>query len=64
MDVKGRSILLVEDIVDTGNTLKYLLRPFRKAHRPAIDVKICSLLDKPGSGNSGLLQIILASNAQ
>ena len=45
MDVKGRSILLVEDIVDTGNTLKYLLNRFESLG--AADVKVCSLLDKP-----------------
>jgi hypoxanthine phosphoribosyltransferase len=45
MDVKGRSILLVEDIVDTGNTLKYLLGKFESLG--AKDVRVCSLLDKP-----------------
>ena len=45
MEVKGRHILLVEDIVDTGNTLKYLLERFEKLG--AEEVKVCSLLDKP-----------------
>lgn len=46
MDVEGRYILLVEDIVDTGNTLKYLLNRFEGLG--AKEVKVCSLLDKPG----------------
>ena len=41
----GRDILIVEDIIDTGNTLLYLkkLLTGRQAH----SVKIISLLDKP-----------------
>ncbi len=45
MTVKGRSVILVEDIVDTGNTLKFLLERFSTLG--ANDVKVCSLLDKP-----------------
>jgi len=45
MEVQGRHILLVEDIVDTGNTLKFLLNRFEGLG--AKDVKVCSLLDKP-----------------
>jgi len=45
MAVQGRHILLVEDIVDTGNTLKFLLERFKGLG--AEDVKVCSLLDKP-----------------
>ncbi|AFA49717.1 hypoxanthine-guanine phosphoribosyltransferase HprT [Acetobacterium woodii DSM 1030] len=45
IDVKDRSILLVEDIVDTGNTLKFLLNRFESMG--AKEVKVCSLLDKP-----------------
>ncbi|MGL4606057.1 MAG: hypoxanthine phosphoribosyltransferase [Eubacteriaceae bacterium] len=44
-EVKGRDILLVEDIVDTGNTLKFLLECFKELG--AESVKVCSLLDKP-----------------
>lgn len=43
--VKGKSILLVEDIVDTGRTLKEVTRLLR--NKGAKDVKIVSLLDKP-----------------
>lgn len=40
----GRDILLVEDIVDTGNTLRYLLNHF-EGHQPA-SLKVCTLLFK------------------
>jgi hypoxanthine phosphoribosyltransferase len=43
--VENRNILIVEDIVDTGLTLSYLLENL-KSRKPA-SVKICSLLDKP-----------------
>lgn len=42
--VDGRHILLVEDIIDTGNTL-YMLKDHLLARNPA-SVKICALLDK------------------
>lgn len=42
--VEGRSIVLVEDIVDTGLTLDYLLRHLEA--RGAASVKICALVDK------------------
>ncbi len=44
-DVKDRTIILVEDIVDTGNTLHRLLAFFNEM-KPA-EIKICSLLSKP-----------------
>ncbi len=43
--IDGRHVLLVEDIVDTGLTLNFLLG-YLKARNPA-SVGICSLLDKP-----------------
>ena len=42
---QGRHILLVEDIVDTGLTLHYLVR-WLQARNPA-SVAICTLLDRP-----------------
>lgn len=42
--IQGRHVLLVEDIVDTGMTLGYLLR-YLQAQEPA-GVKVCALLDK------------------
>ena len=43
--VTGRHVLIVEDIVDTGSTLDYLLRTFR-ARNPA-SLRSCILLSKP-----------------
>ncbi|HET6583379.1 MAG TPA: hypoxanthine phosphoribosyltransferase [Nannocystaceae bacterium] len=42
--IEGREVLLVEDIVDTGLTVKYLLDNLA-TRRPA-SLEICSLLDK------------------
>ena len=44
-DIKGRDVLIVEDIIDTGLTLKYLCENLA-ARRPA-SLKTCCLLDKP-----------------
>ncbi len=41
----GRHVLLVEDIVDTGLTLRYLVDTLR-TRQPA-SVRVCTLLDKP-----------------
>lgn len=41
----GRDVIVVEDIVDTGNTLSYLLDNIKK--RGSKSVKLCALLDKP-----------------
>jgi hypoxanthine phosphoribosyltransferase len=46
-DILHRHVLIVEDIVDTGRTLDYLLRLLR-ARNPA-SLKTCSLLRKAGS---------------
>lgn len=44
-DVRGKHVLIVEDIVDSGNTLSKLKKLF--AQRGAASVKICTLLSKP-----------------
>ena len=44
-NVAGKHVLLVEDIVDTGLTLKYLSE-YLRAKQPA-DLRVCTLLDKP-----------------
>ncbi|GHP13161.1 hypoxanthine phosphoribosyltransferase [Lentilactobacillus fungorum] len=44
-DVSGRDVVIVEDIVDTGQTLKFLLDMLKG--RGAKSIKVCSLLDKP-----------------
>ncbi len=45
-DIKDRHIILVEDIVDTGNTVESLFKYFQETQRPK-SVKIASLLLKP-----------------
>jgi hypoxanthine phosphoribosyltransferase len=42
--VEGRDVLIVEDIIDTGRTLSYLVEIFR--YRKAKSIKIVTLLDK------------------
>jgi hypoxanthine phosphoribosyltransferase len=44
-EIEGKDVLIVEDIVDTGLTLSYLVENF-KSRNPK-SVRICSLLDKP-----------------
>lgn len=44
-DVEGKHLLIVEDIVDTGLTLKYLIENLKS--RNVASLKICTLLDKP-----------------
>jgi hypoxanthine phosphoribosyltransferase len=43
--VKGRDVLVIEDIVDTGITISFLLDYLRKK-KPA-SLKLCALTDKP-----------------
>jgi hypoxanthine phosphoribosyltransferase len=43
--IQGREVLIVEDIVDSGLTLSYLLRTL-KAREPA-SLEVCALLTKP-----------------
>ena len=45
LEIKGKDVLLVEDIVDTGLTLKYLSGMLRE--RGPATVEICALLNKP-----------------
>ena len=47
LDVAGRDVLLVEDIVDSGSTLRYLLR-FLEERQPA-SLKVCALLVRHGA---------------
>ena len=44
-DIAGMDVLVVEDILDSGNTLSYLLRLLEQRH-PA-SIRLCTLLDKP-----------------
>ena len=43
--IEGKDVLLVEDIIDSGNTLSSLV-PLLKQRKPA-SFKLCTLLDKP-----------------
>ena len=45
VNVTGRQVLIVEDILDTGYTLDYLIRTFR-ARKPA-SLRTCVLISKP-----------------
>ena len=47
VSIHGRHILVVEDIVDTGLTLKYLLETLRM--RGPASIRTCAFLDKPGA---------------
>ena len=44
-DITGRHIIVVEDILDSGNTLSYLLKILQ--HRHPASIRLCTLLDKP-----------------
>src|ERR671936_559202 len=43
--IEGEDVLIVEDIIDTGLTLNYLVR-YLRGKKPA-SLRICTLLDKP-----------------
>ena len=45
-NIEGRDVLIVEDILDTGRTLDYLMRILNQRHPKSM--KICSLLIKKG----------------
>lgn len=45
VDIKGKDVLIVEDIIDSGNTLTQLKEIL--ADREPASVKICTLLSKP-----------------
>lgn len=45
LEVEGKHVLIIEDIVDTGLTLKYLTENIKS--RNIASLKICTLLDKP-----------------
>ncbi|XP_058074859.1 uncharacterized protein LOC131223449 [Magnolia sinica] len=45
MDISGKHVILVEDIVDTGNTLSCLISHLES--KGACSVSVCAFLDKP-----------------
>ena len=50
-DIEGRDVLILEDIIDSGSTLKLICELF--AERKPKSVKICTLLDKPSGRKVG-----------
>lgn len=50
--VEGRDILIIEDIIDSGLTLSYLVDLFR--YRKANSIKIVTLLDKPSGRKTNI----------
>ena len=51
-DIRGRHVLILEDIFDTGNSLQFVVDQLM-AREPA-SVKICTLLDKPERRKPGI----------
>lgn len=49
VDIKGRHVLILEDIFDTGNSLNFTVNHLMKKE-PA-SLKVCTLLDKPSRRN-------------
>lgn len=43
--LKGRNVLIVEDIIDSGRTLSYLIEVLKQ--REPAGIRLCTLLDKP-----------------
>ena len=43
--IEGRDVLIVEDIIDSGRTLSYLMKTL--AQRKPASLRLCTLLDKP-----------------
>ena len=52
VDIKGRHVLILEDIFDTGNSLDFTVKHLL-AKEPA-SLKICTLLDKPEGRKPGI----------
>ena len=44
-DITGRNVIVIEDILDSGNTLSYLLKMLE--NRNPASIRLCTLLDKP-----------------
>lgn len=45
VNIEGKNVLLVEDIIDSGRTLSYLLENLRTRNPKSL--RLCTLLDKP-----------------
>ncbi len=44
-DIEGKNVIIIEDIIDSGTTMNYLLKYF-EGRKPA-SVKLCALMSKP-----------------
>lgn len=51
-DIKGRHVLILEDIYDTGNSLDFVYNHLQS--KDPASVKICTLLDKPERRREGI----------
>ena len=51
-DIRGRHVLILEDIYDTGNSLDFVVKHLQ-SKEPA-SLKICTLLDKPARRKPGI----------
>lgn len=51
-DVKGKDVIIVEDIIDSGNTIEALDGIVRQSG--ARDIKVCTMLFKPGAYNKDI----------
>lgn len=45
IDIKDKDVLIIEDIIDTANTISYLIKHFKDKQPKSL--KVCTLLDKP-----------------
>lgn len=43
--IENKNVIVIEDIIDTGRTLKYLLEDLKKRNPKTL--KLCTMLDKP-----------------
>ena len=53
--LEGKHVLIVEDIIDTGRTLSYLIEVLQG--RGPADIRLCTLLDKPGRREKKLVKV-------
>ena len=52
MNLYQKNVLIIEDIVDTGTTLTFLLEKLKERNPKTI--KVCTMLDKPSRRTTGL----------
>ena len=52
VDIRGRHVVVLEDIFDTGNSLEFTVNHLKEKN-PA-SIKICTLLDKPERRRAGV----------